>query len=51
LLHSGVIPLRPAGGAWSNVRDLLKVVEMELARGVLPDGRRWSRIRATCSNG
>jgi CubicO group peptidase (beta-lactamase class C family) len=37
----GVIPLRPAGGAWSNVHDLLKVVQMELARGRLPDGRRY----------
>ena len=36
-----VIPVRPAGGAWSNVRDLLRVVEMELARGVLPDGKRY----------
>ncbi|MEO7734088.1 MAG: serine hydrolase domain-containing protein, partial [Kofleriaceae bacterium] len=40
-LNYAAIPLRPAGGAWSNVRDLLKVVEMELARGVLPDGRRY----------
>jgi CubicO group peptidase (beta-lactamase class C family) len=36
-----VIPLRPAGGAWSNVRNLLKYVSMELADGALPDGHRY----------
>jgi CubicO group peptidase (beta-lactamase class C family) len=36
-----VIPIRPTGGAWSNVRDMLRYVAMELARGVLPDGRRY----------
>ena len=33
--------MRPAGAAWSNVRDLLKYVQMELAEGALPDGRRY----------
>lgn len=33
--------VRPAGGAWSNVDDLLRYVRMELARGVLPNGRRY----------
>jgi CubicO group peptidase (beta-lactamase class C family) len=37
--NRGVIPLRPAGGAWSNVDDMLKYVQMELARGKLPDGK------------
>lgn len=33
--------IRPAGGAWSNVNDLLKYVQMELARGLLPNGERY----------
>jgi hypothetical protein len=33
--------LRPAGGAWSTARDLLKYVQMELASGALPDGKRY----------
>ncbi len=33
-----VIPVRPAGGAWSSVSDMLKYVSMELADGKLPDG-------------
>ena len=40
-INYAVIPLRPAGGAWSNVRDLLSYVSMELADGVLPDGKRY----------
>jgi CubicO group peptidase (beta-lactamase class C family) len=32
--------LRPTGGAWSSVRDLAKYVRMELARGLLPSGKR-----------
>jgi CubicO group peptidase (beta-lactamase class C family) len=35
-----VVPLRPAGGMWTSVRDLTKYVEMELASGKLPDGTR-----------
>jgi CubicO group peptidase (beta-lactamase class C family) len=38
--HS-IVPVRPAGGAWSNVQDLLRYIAMELAGGVLPDGRRY----------
>ena len=34
-----VIPVRPAGGAWSSVRDVLKYVQMELAEGKLPNGK------------
>jgi CubicO group peptidase (beta-lactamase class C family) len=37
-LNYAVIPVRPAGGAWSSVRDMLKYVSMELAEGKLPDG-------------
>jgi CubicO group peptidase (beta-lactamase class C family) len=33
-----IISARPAGGAWSNVDDLLKYVMMELADGKLPNG-------------
>jgi CubicO group peptidase (beta-lactamase class C family) len=36
-----VIPVRPAGAAWSNVRDVLAYVAMELAEGVLPGGKRY----------
>ncbi len=36
-----VIPLRPAGGAWSSVNDMLKYVSMELADGKLPDGKTY----------
>ena len=34
-----IIPLRPAGAAWSNVRDMLRYVQMELDEGKLPDGK------------
>ena len=36
-----VVPMRPAGGAWSSVRDMLRYVAMELAEGALPDGGRY----------
>lgn len=32
---------RPNGGAWSNVHDLLRYVQMELDKGKLPDGTRY----------
>ncbi len=35
------IPSRPDGGAWSSVNDLLRYVQMELDRGLLPDGTRF----------
>lgn len=38
--EKALIPVRPAGGAWSNARDMLRWVRLELARGVGPDGRR-----------
>ena len=33
-----ILPVRPAGGAWSSVNDVMKYVAMELAEGRLPDG-------------
>ncbi|HTE50057.1 MAG TPA: serine hydrolase domain-containing protein [Kofleriaceae bacterium] len=32
-VNYAIIPLRPAGGAWSSARDMLKYVAMELANG------------------
>jgi CubicO group peptidase (beta-lactamase class C family) len=40
-LNYAAIPVRPAGAAWSSVRDVLRYVSMELAEGVLPDGKRY----------
>jgi CubicO group peptidase (beta-lactamase class C family) len=40
-LNYSVIPVRPAGGAWSNVRDMLKYVQMEIDEGALPGGTRY----------
>ena len=40
-INYSVIPLRPAGGAWSSVHDMLKYVQMELDEGTLPDGKRF----------
>lgn len=40
-INYGSISTRPAGNHWSNVRDMLRYVRMELARGLLPDGRRY----------
>lgn len=40
-VNYAIVPVRPAGGAWSSVRDMLKYISMELARGALPDGRRY----------
>ncbi len=36
-----IVPVRPAGGAWSSVRDVLKYVSMELDGGLLPNGKRF----------
>jgi CubicO group peptidase (beta-lactamase class C family) len=40
-VNYAVIPLRPAGAAWSSVRDMLRYVSMELAEGLLPNGKRY----------
>jgi CubicO group peptidase (beta-lactamase class C family) len=39
-INYAVIPLRPAGAAWSNVNDVLKYVQMELDSGVV-GGKRY----------
>lgn len=36
-----IAPVRPAGGAWSNVKDMRRYVQMELAKGRLPDSKRF----------
>jgi CubicO group peptidase (beta-lactamase class C family) len=38
-MNYSAIPVRPAGAAWSNVRDMLRYVQMELADGKLADGK------------
>jgi CubicO group peptidase (beta-lactamase class C family) len=40
-INYSILPLRPAGAGWSNARDMLKYVSMELAEGTLPDGKRY----------
>lgn len=40
-VNHAIVPVRPAGGAWSNVDDMLRYVQMELDRGRLPDGTRY----------
>jgi CubicO group peptidase (beta-lactamase class C family) len=40
-INYAVVPIRPAGGMWTNVHDLLHYVQMELAGGMLPDGKRY----------
>jgi hypothetical protein len=40
-LNFASISTRPSGNHWSSVNDLLRYVQMELAKGVLPDGRRY----------
>lgn len=36
----GVVPYRPAGGAWSSAHDMIKYVQNEITEGVLPNGKR-----------
>ncbi len=40
-LNEAVIHVRPAGGAWSTVNDMLRYVQMELDEGLLPGGERY----------
>ena len=40
-LNYTVLPARPAGAAWSNVNDMLRYVQMELDKGLLPGGERY----------
>jgi CubicO group peptidase (beta-lactamase class C family) len=39
-LNYSIVPVRPAGGLWTSSGELAKYVEMELAKGRLPDGKR-----------
>jgi len=39
-LNYSVYPVRPAGGLWTSPSELAKFVEMELAKGMLPNGKR-----------
>ena len=40
-LNYTIVPARPAGAAWSSVNDVLRYVQMELDKGLLPDGKRY----------
>jgi CubicO group peptidase (beta-lactamase class C family) len=40
-VNYSIVPVRPAGGAWSNVHDVLRYVQMELSRGLGPGGARY----------
>ncbi len=40
-VNTSIAPMRPAGGAWSSVKDMLKYVQMELAEGALPTGKQY----------
>jgi len=35
-----IAPYRPAGGAWSSAADVARYADLELSKGVLPDGKR-----------
>jgi len=39
-LNYSIVPVRPAGGVWTSARELARYVELELAKGMLPNGRR-----------
>jgi CubicO group peptidase (beta-lactamase class C family) len=34
-VNTSIVPVRPAGGAWSSVKDMLKYVQMELDNGTV----------------
>lgn len=40
-LNDTITASRPAGAAWGTVNDLLKYLQMEIDRGLLPDGSRY----------
>lgn len=40
-LNDTIVASRPAGAAWGTVNDLLKYLQMEIDRGLLPDGTRY----------
>ncbi|QRN95456.1 beta-lactamase family protein [Archangium violaceum] len=35
-----IVPVRPAGGAWSNLRDMERYVMLELSKGRTPEGQK-----------
>ncbi len=39
-MNYSLVPVRPAGGMWTSARDLSKYIQMELALGWLPDGKK-----------
>ena len=39
-INYSIVPARPAGGAWSSARDLIRYVQLELGKGVAPGGKR-----------
>ncbi len=39
-LNYSVVPHRPAGGVWTSAHDLARYVQLELALGKLPNGKR-----------
>ncbi|MDQ3516493.1 MAG: beta-lactamase family protein [Gemmatimonadota bacterium] len=39
-MHYAVLPHRPAGGAWSTAADMARYVQLELSKGLTPDGKR-----------
>jgi len=45
-INYSIIPVRPAGAAWSSVSDMLKYVSLELAEGRLPNGTQYIRREA-----
>ncbi len=38
-LNYSIVPLRPAGGVWTSPHDFIRYVQLELARGKLPNGQ------------
>ena len=39
-INYSIVPVRPAGGMWTSAHELAKYLQMELARGALPNGQR-----------
>src|SRR5262249_22293230 len=39
--NQSAVPFRPSGGAWISVHDMAKYVQLELAKGLLPNGKRY----------
>ena len=39
-LNESIVPVRPAGGVWTSAHDLSRYVQMELAKGAIPGGKR-----------